>query len=53
MIVLDYIGNHSKDTIPVRLGWALTRLVQRGEYQRVTHTEAVHAGFSGWYFVAR
>ena len=37
-----YIGNHSGDTLPVRAGWALTRLVQRGIYQRVTHTEMIH-----------
>lgn len=44
MIILGYIGNHAKDTLPVRLGWALTRLVQTGEFKRVTHTECVHAG---------
>jgi hypothetical protein len=37
-----YIGNHSGDTLKVRAGWALTRLVQRGIYQRVTHTEMIH-----------
>jgi hypothetical protein len=36
-----YIGDHSGDAIKVRLGWALTRMVQRGTYQRVTHTEMI------------
>jgi hypothetical protein len=42
MITAHYIGNHSKDGFLVRLGWALTRLVQRGQYKRVTHSEAIH-----------
>ena len=37
-----YIGNHGGDTLKVRAGWAATRLVQRGIYQRVTHTEVIH-----------
>lgn len=44
MIILGYVGNHAKDTLPVQLGWALTRLVQSGRFKRVTHTECVHAG---------
>lgn len=36
-----YIGNHSGDTLSVRLGWAATRFVQRGAYRRVTHTELI------------
>lgn len=44
MIILGYVGNHAKDTLPVRLGWALTRLMQTGQFKRVTHTECVHAG---------
>lgn len=36
-----YIGTHSRDTLTVRAGWAVTRLVQRGAYQRVTHTEMI------------
>lgn len=44
MIVLAYIGNHAKDTLMVRLGWRLIRLVQRGEFKHVTHTECVLAG---------
>jgi hypothetical protein len=36
-----YIGTHDKDTWWVRLGWAITRLAQRGEFKRVTHCEAV------------
>jgi hypothetical protein len=30
MLIACYIGNHSKDTFSVRLGWVLTRLFQRG-----------------------
>lgn len=41
MLVALYIGNHSGDTLLVRLGWAATRLVQRGKYRRVTHTEMI------------
>jgi hypothetical protein len=37
-----FIGNHSGDTLPVRAGWALTRMVQRGIYQLVTHTEMIY-----------
>ena len=44
MIVLAYIGNHAKDTLMVRLGWALIRLVQTGKFKRVTHTECVLVG---------
>ena len=44
MIILAYIGDHKKDTIPVRLGWWFTRLVQTGEFKQVTHTESVLSG---------
>ena len=30
MIVAHFVGNHAKDTLAVRAGWSLTRLVQRG-----------------------
>jgi len=42
MIIGFYTGNHSADTILVRAGWWLTRLVQRGPYRACTHVEAVH-----------
>lgn len=42
MIVIHYIGNHAADSLGVRLGWALTRICQRGQFRRVTHCEAVH-----------
>lgn len=45
MIVLGYVGNHAQDTLAVRIGWAVTRLVQRGEFRKVTHVEACF-GFS-------
>lgn len=44
MIYLVYIGDHKKDTFCVRLGWAVIRLVQTGEFKQVTHMECVLAG---------
>ena len=41
MRVALYIGDHKADTFSVRLGWALTRLVQKGTYSKVTHCEAI------------
>ena len=43
MRIALYIGNHTKDTPGVRLGWWLTRLVQKGTYSNVTHVEAILA----------
>ena len=42
MKVALYIGDHKDDTLTVRAGWALTRLVQKGEFANVTHVEAIH-----------
>ena len=36
-----YIGDHTKDDPTVRLGWWLTRLVQKGQFSTVTHVEAI------------
>lgn len=44
MIILGFVGDHAKDTLMVRLGWALTRWVQRGAHKQVTHTESVLSG---------
>lgn len=41
MKVAHFIGSHENDTLSVRLGWALTRLVQKGKYSHVTHSEAI------------
>jgi hypothetical protein len=41
MIISHYIGDHKKDTLYVRLGWAATRLVQFGQFQNITHCEAI------------
>lgn len=41
MKIALYIGNHDKDSWTVRLGWWLTRLVQKGSYSNVTHVEAI------------
>lgn len=46
MIVLGYVGNHAADSLSVRLGWAVTRLTQRGAFSRVTHVEGFY-GFDG------
>jgi hypothetical protein len=43
MKIACYTGRHSTDTLSIRLGWAITRLVQRGRFKRVTHMEAIHA----------
>lgn len=42
MLVAHYIGSHTQDTLSVRIGWALTRYTQSGEYGHVTHSEAIH-----------
>lgn len=36
-----YIGDHAKDDALTRIGWAATRIVQKGIYRRVTHVEAI------------
>ena len=41
MRIVLFIGDHSQDSWSVRLGWWLTRLVQKGDYWRVTHVEAI------------
>jgi hypothetical protein len=43
MIVLLYIGDHKKDVLSVRMGWYITRLVQKGPFKIVTHAEAVQS----------
>lgn len=43
MKTAHYIGDHAGDTLLVRTGWALTRLVQRGDWRNVTHCEAILA----------
>jgi hypothetical protein len=42
MLTAHFIGSHAKDNLPTRIGWAATRLVQRGLYKAVTHSEAIH-----------
>lgn len=46
MKIAHYIGTHAKDGLSSRLGWACTRSVQRGEYKKVTHVEAILAEHS-------
>ncbi|HYF20510.1 MAG TPA: hypothetical protein VEA40_21775 [Ramlibacter sp.] len=41
MLVALYVGSHARDELAVRIGWRLTRLAQKGEFQDVTHCEAV------------
>lgn len=43
MLVALYVGDHRADGFRDRLGWWLTRQVQRGEFRRVTHVEAILA----------
>lgn len=41
MRIALYIGDHKGDAPHVRLGWWVTRLVQKGKYKQVTHVEAI------------
>ena len=41
MKVALYIGDHAKDGFLAQLGWWITRFAQRGEFQSVTHVEAI------------
>lgn len=43
MKVALFVGNHAADSWLVRLGWWITRLVQKGPFGYVTHVEAIHA----------
>lgn len=43
MLIALYIGNHRADGILARIGWAATRLFQKGPYGHITHCEAIHA----------
>jgi hypothetical protein len=42
MKIALYIGDHKKDTLIGRIGWALIRYTQTGKYRHVTHVEAIH-----------
>lgn len=41
MKIAHYVGDHKKDGLLTRAGWALTRLAQKGPYDYVTHCEAI------------
>ena len=43
MLVGLYVGDHHADGLAVRAGWWLTRRLQKGDYARVTHCEAILA----------
>ena len=43
MKIAFYVGSHEKDSLSVRLGWMLVRLVQRGRFSNVTHVECILA----------
>jgi len=45
MKVALFVGRHDKDTLPVRLGWAATRWVQKGQLGIVTHCESIHCEY--------
>ena len=42
MKIALYIGDHKKDTLTGRIGWALIRYTQTGKYKHITHAEAIH-----------
>lgn len=45
MKVLAFIGQHAKDDLTARIGWAIVRLAQVGAvYKRVTHVESLLYG---------
>ncbi len=46
MRVALFVGNHDKDTLAVRSGWAITRLAQKGPLGIVTHCEAIHEEYT-------
>jgi hypothetical protein len=52
MIILAYVGNHANDSLFARLGWAITRLVQRGRFKRVTHVEGYYGEYDGRALIA-
>lgn len=41
MLTALYIGDHARDSLPVRLGCWATQVTQRGDFKRVTHVEAI------------
>ena len=41
MKIALYIGNHKNDSLIDRIGWALNRATQKGEFAAVTHVEAI------------
>lgn len=43
MKVALFVGDHAADGWLARLGWYVTRRVQKGPYAEVTHCEAIHA----------
>lgn len=47
LMIAHYVGEHRGDTIPVRIGWALTRAVQEGDYERATHCENIVRTYPG------
>ena len=44
MLIALFVGDHNADIWPVRLGWWLTRVAQKGRFGDVTHCEAILAG---------
>ena len=46
MKVAHFVGNHSGDIMSARLGWWITKRVQKGIYSGTTHCEAIHAEHS-------
>lgn len=46
MRIALYTGDHAADGWLARLGWWITRFVQKGKYGYITHCEAIHAEHS-------
>lgn len=47
MLIAHYVGNHAKDGLLARAGYGITRFAQKGPFDHVTHTEAIHAEYPG------
>lgn len=46
MKVALFVGDHRGDDILVRAGWAMTKLAAKGEFDKVTHVEAIHTEYT-------
>ena len=42
MKIALYTADHAGDSFAVRVGWRITQAVQKGQFSKVTHCEAIH-----------